>query len=265
MNGHNYVKGDRLDAFYGSAFVRDGSNNIVYSGGLPLFAPSDINNKKFLGNMNPDYIFGINNKFYYKNFSLSFQFDGRIGGKIWDEVYKDGMNGGTSIESATGAFGAARLAEWKSTNQNTTGNVAQYVAPGVVITGGTPIYSGGVITNMKDLTFAANTTPAKIQDFISSGICNVQEYFMIDRSFVKLREVTLGYSLPESVIRKSKYFKAVSFALVGRNLLYFASRKYIDLDQFASGYNDSDRSLNNGGLLQSVNGRRFGFNIKLSF
>ena len=265
MNGHNYVVGDRLDAFYGSAFVRDGSNNIVYSGGLPLFAPSDINNKKFLGNMNPDFIFGINNKFSYQNFSLSFQFDGRIGGKIWDEVYKDGMNGGTSIESATGDFGAARLAEWKSTNNNANGNVAQYIAPGVVITGGTPIYSGGVITNVKDLTFAPNTTPAKIQDFISSGICNVQEYWMIDRSFVKLREVTLGYTLPQSIIGKSKYFKSVSFALVGRNLLYFAARKDIDLDQFASGYNDSDRSLNNGGLLQSVNGRRFGFNIKLSF
>jgi hypothetical protein len=61
------------------------------------------------------------------------------------------------------------------------------------------------------------------------------------------------------------FFKAVSFSLVGRNLLYFAARKDIDLDQFAAGYNDSDRSLNNGGLLQSVNGRRFGFNIKLSF
>ena len=175
------------------------------------------------------------------------------------------MNGGTSIESATGAFGAARLAEWKATNQNAVGNAPSYVAPGVIITGGTPIYSGGNITNLKDLTFAANATPAKIQDFISGGICNVQEYWMIDRSFVKLREVTLGYSLPQSIISKSKYFKAVSFALVGRNLLYFAARKDIDLDQFASGYNDSDRSLNNGGLLQSVNGRRFGFNIKLSF
>lgn len=265
MNGHNYKIGDRLDAFYGSGFVRDGSNNIVYAAGLPLAAPSDINNKKFLGFMNPDYTFGINNKFGYKNFTLSFQFDGRIGGKIWDEVYKDGMNGGTSIESATGAFGAARLAEWKATNQNAVGNAPSYVAPGVIITGGTPIYSGGNITNLKDLTFAANATPAKIQDFISGGICNVQEYWMIDRSFVKLREVTLGYSLPQSIISKSKYFKAVSFALVGRNLLYFAARKDIDLDQFASGYNDSDRSLNNGGLLQSVNGRRFGFNIKLSF
>jgi hypothetical protein len=42
------------------------------------------------------------------------------------------MNGGTAIETATGVFGAARLAEWQSTNNNTTANVAQYIAPGVL-------------------------------------------------------------------------------------------------------------------------------------
>jgi hypothetical protein len=61
------------------------------------------------------------------------------------------------------------------------------------------------------------------------GFGNVQEYFMVDRSFVKLREVTIGYNVPENVIKKSKYFKAVSFSLVGRNLLYFAARKDIRL------------------------------------
>jgi hypothetical protein len=64
--------GDRLDAYYGSGYVRDADNNIIYKGGLPLFAPSDINNKKFLGNMNPDFIFGINNKFVHKTSALVF-------------------------------------------------------------------------------------------------------------------------------------------------------------------------------------------------
>jgi len=88
---------------------------------------------------------------------------------------------------------------------------------------------------------------------------------MTDRSYAKLREVTLGYSLPAKFLSKTRFIKAASFTLVGRNLLYFAKRKDIDLDQFASGYNDSDASLNNGGLLQSVTGRRYGFNINISF
>ncbi len=265
FNGHNYVKGERLDGIYVQSFVRDASNNIVYSGGLPLRAPTDISNNKLAGYANPDYTFGINNRFSYQNFSLGFQFDGRIGGKIYDEVYKDGMNGGTSIESASGAFGAARLAEWQTTNSGTVAPTGKYVAQGVKIVSGTPIYSGGQITNLKDISFAPNDVATTVQSFVSSGIGNVTEYWMVDRSFAKLREVTLGYSLPARIVAKTKVLKAASFSLVGRNLLYFAKRKDLDLDQFASGYNDSDRSLGNGGLLQTPSARRFGFNINLTF
>ncbi|MGR9907851.1 hypothetical protein ACUOH5_26670, partial [Escherichia coli] len=91
---------------------------------------------------NPDYNFGINNKFSYKNFTFSFQFDGRIGGVIWNEVYKDGMNGGTAIESASGDFGAARFAEWQTTNGGTVAPTGKYIANGVKIVSGTPIFSG---------------------------------------------------------------------------------------------------------------------------
>ncbi|RTL60851.1 MAG: SusC/RagA family TonB-linked outer membrane protein [Sphingobacteriales bacterium] len=265
INGHNYKKGDRLDALYGTGFVRDGSNNIIYAAGLPLSAPSDINNRKFLGNLNPDFIFGVNNKISYRNFSLSFQFDGRIGGVIWDEIYKDGMNGGTAIESATGDFGAARLAEWQTTNGGTIAPTAQYIAKGVKIVSGIPIFSGGQITNLKDLQFAPNDVASTVQNFVSGGIGNVTEYWMVKRSFVKLREVSLSYMLPQALLSRSKFIKGATFSIVGRNLLYWAARKDIDLDQFPSGYNDSDRSLNNGGVLQSATARRFGFNINLTF
>lgn len=265
QNGHNYTKGERMDAIYGAGFVRDGSGNIVYSGGLPLRAPSDINNNTLLGYANPDFTFGINNRFSYRSFSFSFQFDGRIGGKIYDEVYKDAMNGGTAIESATAAFGDARLKEWQSTNNGTVAPTGYYVAPGVKIASGTPNYVNGQITNMKEVTFVPNDVATTVQKFISSGIGNVTEYWMTDRSFVKLREVTLTYNLPAKLLEGSRVFKGASFSLVGRNLLYFAKRKDIDLDQFASGYNASDRTVNNGGLLQSITGRRFGFNINLSF
>ncbi|MFT3704551.1 MAG: SusC/RagA family TonB-linked outer membrane protein [Agriterribacter sp.] len=265
LNNHYYKKGERLDAIYNVGFVRDASNNIVYSGGLPLRAPSDPRNNTFLGYANPDFTFGINNRFSYHNFTFSFQFDGRIGGKIYDEVYKDGMNGGTSIESATGAFGAARLAEWQTTNLGTVAPTGKYVADGVKIVSGTPTYSDGKITNLKDIEFAPNDVPVTVQNFISSGIGNVNEYWMTDRSFAKLREVTLGYTFPASMFGNSKLIKSASFSLVGRNLLYFAKRRDMDLDQFASGYNASDRSLGNGGILQSTTARRFGFNINVSF
>ena len=270
INNHSFKVGDRVDAIYGTAFVRDQSGNIIYTAaGNPLQAPTDISNRSLLGYANPDYSFGINNKFAYKNLSFSFQFDGRIGGKIYDRVYYQSMNGGTAWESANGDYGAARLKEWQSTNNGTVAATPAFIGKGVVITSGTPIFANGQITNLSALGFAPNTTAVTVQSYLSSGLgSNFDEYYMIDRSFVKLREVTLGYSLPASVL-KGGFIKAATFSLIGRNLLYFAKRKDMDVDQFAAGYNAADRSLSgaNGGSqgLSSVTARRFGFNINLSF
>jgi hypothetical protein len=254
-----------MDAYYAAGFVRDGSGNIIHASGLPMQAPSGVDNLSFLGNLNPDFTFGINNKFGYKNFTFSFQFDGRIGGKIFNEVFLDGMNGGTAIETTQGAFGAARLAEWQTTSSGTVAPTGKYVGQGVKIVAGTPTFSGGQITNLSALTFAPNDVATTVQTYITGRLTGMREYWMMDRSFVKLREVTLGYTLPASLLVKSKFIKGANISLVGRNLLYFAKRKDIDLDQFPAGYNDSDRSLNNGGVLQSPTGRRFGVNVNLTF
>ena len=271
QNGHSYVVGDRLDAIYGTKFLRDGNGNIINSGGTPLQSPGQQNNANygFLGYADPKYTFGITNHFSYKGFILSFQFDGRIGGKVYDYTYYHAMNGGTAIESASGAYGAARLAEWNSTKEGTLPIVPAYVGPGVQITSGTPTYgAGGVITNLSQLTFAPNTTAVTTQSYISSGLgSNFDEYYMISRSYAKLREATIGYTLPSRLLAGSN-IKKVTFSIVGRNLLYFAARKDIDLDQYASGYDASTRALvgNDGSTgLTSPTARRYGFNLKVTF
>lgn len=271
QNGHVYKVGERLDAIYGTKFVRDGNGNIVNSGGLPLGAGGGVAQNGLLGYANPDFSFGITNRFSYKNVTFSFQFDGRIGGKIYDRTYYQSNNGGTSIESASGAYGVARLADWnavKATGKLGNNGAGSYIGQGVKLVSGTPKFANGQITNMSELTFAPNDVPTSVQSYISSGISsNFDEYYMISRTYAKLREVTLGYNLPAKWLRGS-FVKKASFALVGRNLLYFAARKDIDLDQYAAGYNASDRTLVGGAGsvdLQSQTARRFGFNINASF
>ena len=268
INNHTYHVGERLDAYYGTGFVRDPNHNIIYSGGAPLKNPNtDVNSQTFLGYMNPSFAFGINNRFSYKNFSFSFQFDGRIGGKIFDRILYQMNNAGTSQESVSGDLGAARLKEWKSTNGMTVSPTAAYVGKGKVITSGTPTYTNGVINNAKDLQFADNTQAVLVQSYLSSGIgSSFNEYYMISRSYAKLREVTIAYSLPAGMLGKSG-FKSATVSLVGRNLLYFAKRKDFDIDQYSSGYNFSSNSLGgtSGTDLQSPTARRYGININLVF
>jgi TonB-linked SusC/RagA family outer membrane protein len=272
INSHNYKVGDRLDEIYGTKFLRDGSGNIVYSGGV-LQKATGSNDQRLgsLGHLNPDFTFGINNRFSYKNFSFSFQFDGRIGGKIYDYNYYASMQGGTNLETVQGVIGAARLKEWQSTNQGTQAPTPALLGnefgPGVQIASGTPTFQNGVISNIKDLTFAPNTTPALVQSYLSGNLkANFDEYFMISRSFVKLREVVIAYALPQTKLHG--FIKGATFSLVGRNLLYFAARKDFDIDQYPSGFNTSDLSV--GGAASSVNlqsssTRKFGFNVNLSF
>jgi hypothetical protein len=264
--------GDRLDEIFGTKFLRDGSNNIIYSAGV-LQKATGSNEERLgsLGFLNPDFSFGINNKFSYKNISISFQFDGRIGGKIYDYNYYANMQGGTALETVQGVIGAARLAEWKSTSTGTKAPTASLIGnefgPGVQIVSGTPIFKNGVITNLGQLTFAPNTTATLVQTYLTGGLkANFDEYFTIDRSFVKLREVVLSYNVPSTKLKG--FVKGASFSLVGRNLLYFAARKDFDIDMYASGFNTSDLSTGGAkgnGELQSSTTRKIGININISF
>jgi outer membrane receptor protein involved in Fe transport len=274
QNDHLYHIGDRLDALYGTKFVRDGSGNIINSGGVPISAPGQSNDSNYglLGYADPDFSFGVTNHFSYHNWSLSFQFDGRIGGKVYDYTMYKSFNGGTAVETASGAYGAARLAEWNSTAEGTKAATPAYVGPGVTLVSGTPVYGpGGQITNLSQLQFAPNTTPVLVQSYVSSGIGgNFDEYYMVSRSFAKLREASISYSLPSRLLQGS-FIKKATFSVVGRNLLYFAARKDIDLDEYASGYDASTRGLTGQGDsgspidLASPTARRYGLNIHLTF
>ena len=87
-------------------------------------------------------------------------------------------------------------------------------------------------------------------------MAEVYEASLISKTFAKLREVTLTYNIPSSVLG-GRVFKSGSVSLVGRNLLYFSKAKDIDLDQYpgAAAYS----------TLQTPTTRRFGMNLNLVF
>ena len=137
--------------------------------------------------------------------------------------------------------------------------VKSWVGEGVVITSGTPQYDPvtGQITNYKDLTFAPNTTKTYLQDYISRYNSQAEGNLM-SKTFAKLREITLGYTLPSGLLDKT-FIRSASISFVARNLFYFAEKKNkdVDIDQYAGSQTSSS--------LQSPTVKRFGFNINLVF
>ncbi len=239
--------GNRTDAYYDQTFIRTQDGQLINdAGGRPIINPV----RQFLGYLNPDWVWGLNNRFNYKNWNFSFQFDGRVGGVIANYIQRQTFRGGRHIATIEGAMGEARYQDYKG--------VKSYVGEGVVVSNGVAVKYDvdGNITNYGELQFAPNTTKQFLQDYISRRY-SPNGGNLMDRSFAKLREVVIGYNLPANLLQKT-FFKQVSISLVGRNLLYFAEKKDIDLDQFANGSQGSSD-------LQTPTMRRYGVNINLTF
>ncbi|HEX9958242.1 MAG TPA: SusC/RagA family TonB-linked outer membrane protein, partial [Fibrella sp.] len=237
--------GDRTDKYYTSTFVRSPDGQIINdAGGRPLRTPV----AQYVGNINPDWVWGLNNRFSYKDFTFSFQFDGRVGGVISDYIQQKSYAGGRIINTVQGDMGIARL--------NDTKGIKSYVGEGVQVSNGAQINydADGYVTNHAELQFTPNTTKAFLQDYIARRY-GFDGGNIISRSFAKLREVVVGYTLPQKAISRLGIRQA-SISFVGRNLLYFAERTDIDIDQFTSG-GRSD--------LQTPTTRRYGFNLNLTF
>jgi TonB-linked SusC/RagA family outer membrane protein len=237
--------GDRIDGYYARKLVRTADGQLINdAGGRPILNST----AQFLGNVNPDFVWGLNNRFGYKNFTFSFQFDGRVGGVIGDYIKQKTYQGGRNLETVQGDYGIAR--------QNDVQGIKSYVGSGVVVNGGAAIkYDvNGNVTNYGELTYSPNTTKTFVQDYIAR-IYGSPESFLISRSYAKLREVIIGYSLPASLINRIGVRQA-SVSLVGRNLLYFAERTDTDIDQYLT-----------GGIsgLQTPTTRRYGINLNLTF
>lgn len=247
-SGNNFLNiDDRTDKLFGSAFVRTPDGKIVNdAGGRPIVNPVG----QYLGNTNPDWVWGLNNRFSYKSFTFSFQFDGRVGGVIANYIQQQTFRGGRNIATVEGAMGIAR-------EEDTKGN-RTWLGDGVQVSNGARINYDvlGNVTNYSELQFADNQTKQFLQDYISRYY-NTTEGNLMSRSYAKLREVVIGYRLPASVLTKTP-FKSVSISLVGRNLLYFAAQSDIDLDQFAN-YSTGRSDL------QTPTMRRYGVNLNIVF
>jgi TonB-linked SusC/RagA family outer membrane protein len=266
---HVFNIGDRLDGYYDYKFLRNNEGKVIYSSsGVPLVPPTGTNNKQLLGYTNPDYVWALNNKFSYKDFNFSFQLDGRVGGVINDRVWAYQSNSGTAMESVTGALGDARLKEWQSTALGTKTATPAYVGDGVVVSSGTIKYdASGNISNNGELSFAPNTKAVTVQSYMQ-GVYNAFQYgepYLMSKTYMKLREIVIGYNVPAKFLANNKFIRNASVSLVGRNLLYFAERTDFDLDQYGVGYSASSRSTQKDPGLQSATTRRYGINISLTF
>lgn len=180
--------------------------------------------QKPMGSTVPKFYGGLNNDFSYKNFNLSFLLDYRYGNKIL---------------SSTAYYSIYRGENKMTLPGRETGVVGQGVNP-----------SGG-----------PNTVSVNAETYYQALAKNVSALDVLDGSFIKLRQVTFGYTIPKSVLSATP-FSAITVSLVGRNLWTIMKRSdNIDPESAFSpfvGYSGIE-----GTSIPAT--RTFGFNVNFKF
>ncbi|MDO3643616.1 MAG: SusC/RagA family TonB-linked outer membrane protein [Mucilaginibacter sp.] len=177
-----------------------------------------------MGSVTPKIYGGLNNDFSYKHFNLSFLVDYRFGNKVL---------------SATNYYSIFR-GENKMT---LPGRETGVVGVGVTESG------------------AQNTTNVPAETYYQTLARNVSALNVLDGSFIKLRQVTLGYTIPSEAIAHTP-FNSITLSAVARNL--WTIMKHTDnIDpesNFAPGINYAGIE---GTSVPAV--RTYGFNLNFKF
>lgn len=234
---NNLKAGDRVDKIYTSVYKKDPSGNIIYgSNGFPL----DDTFPRSVGYGDPDFTYGLENSFTYKQFSLKVLVDGRVGGLMYSTTNQKMWWGGTNMGTLNHYRDEANAGK------------ATYVGQGVVVTSGSVTYdSNGNITS-DTRKFAPNTKAVNYIDYMTntSNSANTN-YNYYSQTFLKIREISFTWQVPGKWL-KSSFVKGLNLSAVGRNLFLFAKIPNVD----------PDTGVDN---LQTPSTRTIGFNANIKF
>ncbi len=229
----NATLGQPYGTIRGSNFIYTNGERTVDADGYYLWSATS---NEVIGNPNADWIGGINNSLKFKNVSLSFLIDMRKGGDVFSLDTYYGMATGLYPETAG-------LNDLGNPSRNDLADGGGVIMPGV--------YEDGKPNESRILN-----------EYGTYGYVNLPSAgFVYDASYVKLREVILGYSLPQSTLDRLKYFKGIELSLIARNL--WIIHKNLP-------YADPEETLSSGNLQGYQGGaypttRTFALNLRLRF
>jgi len=219
----------------GAGWKRDEQGRkLVAESGLPI-AESNL----ILGNAMPDWTGGLNNAFRYKNFTVSFLMDVRKGGSFYSGTYRREYLSGAISSTMPGR-------EDYYLHSYIYGEAKANLQGGF-------IYSDAYFENGKP-----NNVYVSPQ---SNGFSTLDEMQIFDASYVKLRELVVGYNLPGKMLKKSVISNA-RISVSGRNLWTMFKNAPPGIDPESSVTSGNGQGIEYGSLPPFTT---YGIDIRLTF
>jgi hypothetical protein len=225
----------------GTDYVYQNGQRLIDNNGYPVLTDELVD----IGNINPEWIGGISSTLSYRNLSLSFLIDIKQGGSVYssdlDLAASTGLLPETAADNAKGKPIRSPLSE-----------------------GGGYLFEGATASGQPNATYVdASDANKKLFPFGSTYSGNfANSSYVYDASYVKLRELAITYSLPQSLLSKTKVFSEASVSLLGRNLwIIHKNLPYADPEEGQASGNASIGYQT--GAYPSV--RTFALNLNLKF
>lgn len=190
------IRGFSTGTITGSTYQRNQAGQILInaSTGLPLVNGGN----QLIADRNPDYTLGTLNTFKIKNWTLSFLWDLKVGGDIYNGTDQVLTNVGKSARTA---------------NRNNA-----IIVDGVLNDG------------LQNTANPTKNTIVIIPNFVSNYYTTMpdEEFIEKDVNWFRLRDITLNYRLPEKLTKRVKYLKSMSFFVTGSDLVLFTNYRGAD-------------------------------------
>lgn len=167
---------------------------LLNNAGYPQIDPT----KQVVGDRNPDFTVGFTNSFNYKNLSLSFLWDIRIGGDIYNATENALVRSGLSTKTLD--------------------------------RGQSVIFDGIIASTGQPSTISVPLNQNYYQNIYRGN----GEAFVEDGTWYRLRYVTLSYRVPQRSIERFG-IKGLEFTATGRNLLLFTNYSGVDPEVSSGG------------------------------
>jgi TonB-linked SusC/RagA family outer membrane protein len=222
---------------FGPQMTPDGKVIVAAATGKPI----PTTNRIYYGNGENDYSMGFSNSLKYKEWQINFSLDYRKGGVFYSKTAEQLLFTGNSVPT-------------------TYNDRRPFIYPNSVVqngvdAGGKPVY-------------VPNTTPItenNLQDFFPEGNNPALAYRndIIDRSFLKLRDVSISYIVAQRIASKIKMHN-LSLTIYARNLLLWTPQSNMYIDPEASNFGN-DLSSQLGEFETAPVSKQFGVALKANF
>lgn len=221
--------GNTYPVIYGTSFARDDNGNIlvVDDPASPYHGMPEQGAPGIIGEVTPDFILGAFSTFTYKDLTLSSSFEWKNGGSMYS-----GDNGLMMY-----VYGVVSQTE----NREETFVYDGYKPDG------TP----------NDIVRGGPNDAGAYQSLNTNVLSNIDEAYIFDNSFVKLRDISLRYALPNRILSKVN----IGASVFARNILIWTKLPNLDPES-SNGSGNAMGGFNRFSLPQTTS---YGFSLDITF